>query len=233
MLIVSWDLGWSSLSKRLPMAVWYPHRMLAGFQEQASYRTRWKLFISCVLLCKKLPQNLVEWNNIYYLAVSLGQESEHILAVSSLSGSLTRCNQGVSLGFSLPKVWLEMFLLLKLAHLAVAGFNFEQAVGLSAFVSQRLLARSYPQFMIFGPLQHGSLLHQEEHTEKPIERKTSKREILVFYELIMNITSPLICLILFPSKSLSVAQTQGNKIAQDMNTRRWGLLQTIFANCLP
>lgn len=57
MLVLSWDLSWSCLSEHLHMTAWYPHRMLAGFQVQVFYNTRWKLFISFLFLCNKLAQN--------------------------------------------------------------------------------------------------------------------------------------------------------------------------------
>lgn len=104
MLIVSWDVSWNCLSEHLHVAAQCPYRTLADLQEQEFYITRGKLFISFLLLCNKSPPNLMELNSMSYLTVSLGQESEHVLVVSSVSGSLTFCNQGVNLEFSLPKV---------------------------------------------------------------------------------------------------------------------------------
>lgn len=74
--------------------------------------------ISYLLLCDKLPQNSMTYNNIYYLTV--GQESGHGLPGSSILRFLPDCHRDVRWDYS---HLLGMALLLSLLTSLLTGFN--------------------------------------------------------------------------------------------------------------
>ena len=105
------------------------------------------LCMSHVLLCNKIPQSLVIWNNSHHLAISVHLEFRH-----SLGGVLwLEVSQGTAInmlvGPLLSQGWTGEGSAFKLAQWLLAGFRPSQVVRLGISVPCWLMARSHPQFL--------------------------------------------------------------------------------------
>lgn len=79
--------AWDSLGF-LALWVWSLHYIWKIFSHCFFRYFSCRLCINHLVLRKCLPQNLVAWNNIYYLVVSVGQKSRHCFSGCSASRSL-------------------------------------------------------------------------------------------------------------------------------------------------
>lgn len=128
--------------------------------------------ISYLLLCNKLPQSLVAWNNnINYLTVSVRWESGCSLSGSSVSGSFTDPVQSLGAGWDCSPLQAQLRRDPLQAHLTIGRIQF--------------LASSWPE-AIPSSLPQGSL-HQNKQAEKARESRRDGSHSL--YHLIMEVTS--------------------------------------------
>ena len=168
-----------------------------------------------VLLPTKLPHHLVAQNNKHILSQLLHQESRHGLAGSSGSGSLTRPGSGVNRDEVLSSQSLT-------GGWSAFRFTLEVVAG---FSSSELLDWGLHQFLIMWASSQRAAASSECVRE---QERASKTEASHLQPNLRSNTHHLCCTLFLRRNSLSSAYSQEEKIIQDMNTRIWALLKTIW-----
>lgn len=132
-----------------------------------------------IIHCSVTNELRTQWPKttyIYYLSVSVDQESGHSLAKSSTSRSLTGCDQGVGWAFSISRINRERICFK--AHVVVGRIQFLWVVGLRASVPCWLLAEDHPHFLAVWAFPTGQLLHRSMQAGKAIESMLGRWNVL-------------------------------------------------------
>lgn len=118
-------------------------------------------------------------------------------------------------------------------QVAVGKIEFLKGCWTEGLSSCGQLAGDHPQFLACGPLSNGGLLCQCVQAKIAMKGESAiKKEVVIFCDLIIDVTYHLCCILLVRNKSLGSVYTQVEGFHKCVNTTRRVSLEAILDVCL-